>query len=297
MTSAGCALCGDRTTIAFSTTDRNRKLSSERFTYHRCGACNTLTLAPVPADLNRYYPPEYYRLPRNRTELLAAAAPERYKLEIIGRFVAAGRVVEIGPAVGQFAVVAQEAGYETSAIEMDAACCRFLRDALQIEVHETSDPSAALAAGGPFDVVAMWHVIEHLEEPRAVLSAAAEALRPGGVIVLAAPNPDAFQFRVFGRRWAHVDAPRHLTLLPIAALEGLARELRLDVVLATTRDAGTIGWNRFGWRESLAGFGNGSRAKQGLRLLGSVAARAMAPFDRRDQRGSTYTLVLRRPAP
>jgi 2-polyprenyl-3-methyl-5-hydroxy-6-metoxy-1,4-benzoquinol methylase len=289
-------VCGHPVTIAFTTTDRNRRLSRARFTYYRCTSCATLTLVPVPSDLEHYYPDEYYDLPRSREELLADAAPERYKLEIIDRFVATGRLVEIGPAVGRFAVVAQDAGYETSAIEMNPACCRFLRNALGIRVHETDNPSHALAADGPFDVVAMWHVLEHLSDPRAVLAAAAAALRPGGVIVLAAPNPGAFQFQVFGSRWTHVDAPRHLVLIPIAALERLARELGLESVLVTTHDAGTIGWNRFGWRESLAGFGHGSYAKRGLRLLGSLAARAMAPFDRRDHRGSTYTLVFRRPA-
>jgi 2-polyprenyl-3-methyl-5-hydroxy-6-metoxy-1,4-benzoquinol methylase len=254
-----------------------------------------LALASVPDDLERYYPPEYYVLPASRDELLASAGPERYKLDIVRRFVAEGRLVEIGPAVGSFAVVAQEAGYETSAVEMDAACCRFLRSVVGIPVHETDNPSAALAAHGPFDVVAMWHVIEHLENPREVLAAAAGSLRPGGVLALAAPNPAAFQLRVLGSRWTHVDAPRHLVMVPIATLERLASELELEVVLATTRDPGTIAWNRFGWRESFAGFARGRYAKQALRLAGSAATRTMAPVERRDRNGSTFTLVLRRP--
>jgi 2-polyprenyl-3-methyl-5-hydroxy-6-metoxy-1,4-benzoquinol methylase len=290
-----CAICGAASTVAFVTTDRNRRLSTARFTYHRCEGCGTLALVPVPDDLSRYYPPEYYVLPASRAELLASAGPERYKLDIVGRFVPAGRLVEIGPAVGAFAVVAQEAGYETSAVEMDAACCDFLRTAVGIAVHETDDPGAALSAHGPFDVVAMWHVIEHLENPREALAAAAAALQPGGVLALAAPNPDALQFRVLRSRWTHVDAPRHLVLVPISTLEALARELGLEVVLATTSDPGTLGWNLFGWRESLAGFARGRYPRFALRLLGSALARAMGPLERRGRNGSTFTLVLRRP--
>lgn len=288
-------MCGGATAVAFVTTDRNRRVSAEHFTYRRCVACRTLSLAPAPDDLGRYYPAEYYALPRNRRALLAAAGPERYKLDIIRRFVGGGRLVEIGPAIGGFTVVAQEAGYNTSAIEMDAACCRFLRAVVGVEVHETADPISALAAHGPFDVVAMWHVIEHLRNPREVLSAAAAALRPGGIVVLAAPNPDAFQFRVFGWRWTHVDAPRHLFLIPVETIVSAGRAAGLEPGLLTTRDAGTLGWNVFGWRESLANFAHGRYARYSLRLVGSAVARTMVTFDRRERNGSTYTLVLRRP--
>ena len=56
-------------------------------------------------------------------------------------------------------------------------------------MQETDDPAAALAAGDSFDAIAMWHVIEHHPHPSEVLGTAAAALRYGGVIVLAAPNP------------------------------------------------------------------------------------------------------------
>ena len=296
MNEATCGICGSTTAVAFTTTDRNRRLSSERFTYRRCATCRTLMLAPVPSDLDRYYPPEYYRLPASRGELLAAAEPEGYKLRIVRGYVPGGRLIEIGPAVGAFAVLAQEAGYETSAIEMDAECCRFLRTVVGITAHETAQPAGALAAHGPFDVIAMWQVIEHLRNPIEVLSAAARALRPGGVLALAAPNPDAFQFRIFRARWTHVDAPRHLFLIPHAALVRSAQGLGLEVALLTTLDPGTLGWNSFGWRESMAGFAAGSYTKSAFRLLGSLAGRAMIPLDRREGKGSTYTLVLRRPA-
>ena len=190
----------------------------------------------------------------------------------------------------------QDAGYETSAIEMDADCCRFLRDVVRIPVRETDDPAGALAEGGPYDVIAMWHVIEHLPNPREVLTAAAAALAPGGVIALAAPNPEAFQFRVFGRRWTHLDAPRHLFLVPLDEYARVGAALGLEVALATTRDEGTLHWNAFGWRETFAGFGRGRYARGGMRVIGSAVTRAAAPIERRGRQGATYTLILRRPA-
>ena len=294
MSSVPCGMCGAPAPAALVATDRNRRLSEDRFTYYRCSSCRTLQLVPVPTDLARYYTAEYYAVPEDRAALVAASGAERYKLDLIRPLVPAGRLIEVGPAVGGFAAVMQDAGYDTSAIEMDADCCRFLRDVVRIAVQETDDPAAALATGGPYDVIAMWHVIEHLPNPREVLTAAAAALSPGGVIALAAPNPQAFQFRVFGRRWAHLDAPRHLFLVPLDEMAQVGRALGLEVALATTRDEGTLHWNTFGWRETLAAFGEGRYLRGGMRVIGSALTRAAEPIERRGRRGSTYTLILRR---
>ncbi len=282
---------------AFIATDRNRRISDERFEYRRCQACGTLGLAAVPDDIGRYYPHEYYALPSSREELMVSAASERYKLDLIRTFAPGGRLIEVGPAIGGFAVHAQGAGYDTSAIEMDADCCRFLREVVGIEVYETADPSTALRNNGRFDVIAMWQVLEHLADPVSVLEAAASALAPGGILVIAVPNPEALQFRVFGVRWAHIDAPRHRSLIPARALAALAERLGLEVAMVATRDTGTVGWNWFGWRESLAGYARDERARRLLRFAGSVVTRLVAPVERRRENAATYTLVLRRPGP
>ncbi len=295
MTAVACALCGRPSTSAFVTPDRNRRVSAEQFTYYRCSVCGTLSLRPVPLDLERYYPSAYYTLPRTRGDLLGLIGSEQYKLDIVGGFVASGRLVEIGPAGGGFVAAALQAGYEASVIEMDGECCRTMRNMLGIEAHETDDPGSALSAHGPFDVVAMWHAIEHLPHPRDVLVAAATALAPGGVIAVATPNPDAFQFSLFGTRWTHVDAPRHLALIPAKTLAGVGRDLGLEMVMQTTRDPGTLVWNTFGWRESLAGFATGARASGALRAVGSVLGRAARPIELHGHNGSAYTLVLRKP--
>lgn len=291
-----CRICGGTTTVAFITTDRNRRLSPEPFVYVRCSSCGTFALENVPSDLGAFYPPDYYRVPSGRRELLfAGAAAEREKLALVRRFAPLGRLLEIGPAIGGFLAVAQDAGYRAEAIEMDPACCAFLEHELGVTTIKSDDPATALAAAGEFDVIALWQVIEHLPNPKAVLEAAARALAPGGVLVLAAPNPDALQRRVFGARWTHIDAPRHLFLLPLPTLIGLCMRLGLEPLLQTTTDASARGWNVFGWRESLANTARNPRLVRALRMLGSLIALGMAPVERRGRRGATYTLVLRRP--
>jgi len=295
---AVCRVCGGPTASAFFTRDFNRRVSEEAFEYVRCRHCGTLALANVPVELGAYYPQDYYRVPASRAALLAVGGDaERDKLALLLPFAPPGRLLEIGPAVGAFLAVAQEAGYAVQAVEMDKQCCQFLEGELGVPTICSDDPAAVLAKEGPFDVIALWQVIEHVTDPDAVIEAAAKALAPGGVLALAAPNPDALQLRIFRNRWTHIDAPRHLFLLPLETLAGLGKKHELEVVFETTSDRSALGWNLFGWRESLAGLARSRIGRRWLRLVGSVAARVLGPIERRGRRGATYTLFLRRPGP
>jgi 2-polyprenyl-3-methyl-5-hydroxy-6-metoxy-1,4-benzoquinol methylase len=297
MTAPDCPHCGAPTHRRLTAHDRNRNLSAERFEYWECPRCGTVFLSPVPQDIGRFYPADYYALPPSRSELVRLSQPhEGYKVELLRSLAPTGRLVEVGPGTGGFAALAQDAGYAVEVIEMDSRASRFLEEVVGVKVYETADAAGALRREGPFDVVAMWHVIEHLTDPFDALRAIAEALVPGGVAIIAAPNPEALQFRLFGARWTHLDAPRHLFLIPIRTLVEAAGELGLEVVEATTSDAGALGWNLFGWRETMAHSVRGRYPSHALRLLGTVPAALAAPLERRGQRGTTYTVVLRRPA-
>jgi hypothetical protein len=104
------------------------------------------------------------------------------------------------------------------------------------------------------------------------------------------------QFRVLGRFWAHIDAPRHLHLLPAALLRDRIGKLGLEEELCTTRDPGSLGWNSFGWSWSLAGLVASRPAKRALRFAGRIVAGLLAPLDAREGAGSAYTAVYRKPA-
>jgi SAM-dependent methyltransferase len=61
-----------------------------------------------------------------------------------------------------------------------------------------------------FDIVTLFHVLEHVANPRQVLAEVSRILKPGGVIVVQVPNIDSWQFKAFGARWYGLDIPRHL---------------------------------------------------------------------------------------
>ena len=279
----------------FRTRDYNRRTSAEVFRYLRCQRCGFATLGNVPADLGSHYVSGYHLLPQSDAAIEAGVEHERYKIELVQGFVPSGRLLEIGPSWGAFCMLAKRAGYAVEAIEMDTACCEFLERRIGIRAICSPDEAGALGQASPPDVIAAWHVLEHLRDPWSLLQAAARRLSPGGVLVLALPNPHAFQFRLLGRYWAHVDAPRHLHLIPPEALRRQAERAGLVQELSTTRDFGSLRWNEFGWAHSLQHFVPGAFPKRVLRRVGRTLARLLGSLEGREGLGAAYTAVFRKP--
>ena len=291
---ATCPLCKRDSRLYFRTRDLNRKITQENFHYYHCSSCSLIFLSPIPNDLGKYYPNNYYSIPSSISELAKVAESERYKIDIVKQFASRGRLLEIGPAYGSFTYLAKQAGFDTEAIEMDSNCCRFISETIGAKAIQSKDPSEALKNVNNYSVIALWHVIEHLPDPWKTLESLSDKLQPGGFLVIAAPNPDAFQFRVLGRLWPHVDAPRHLALVPLSLLTKQLSLLGLRQVWSTTVDKGTLGWNTFGWVYFFTNFTNLRYIKTGLAIIGRITSIILGPIERMKGLGSAYTVVFQK---
>jgi SAM-dependent methyltransferase len=284
-----CPLCGGVADDALRSPDRNRRIGDDTFTYRRCRVCATLFLADPPEDLGRYYPEAYYPIGSQQ----ATTETEAAKLELLARFATPpGRLIEIGPGAGGFAAAAAREGWSVTGIEMDERACENLR-ALGIEAIRSDEPQLALKDVEPARAIVLWHVLEHLAEPIELLSAAAAALEPGGVLVIAVPNPQAFGLRVLGARWPHLDAPRHRFLIPASTLLDHARTAGLEPVALTGSDRAGRDWNVFSWQGVLAPYGSSERRRRAAFYAAAGLAEVLAPIERGGLRSSTYTAVLR----
>ncbi len=290
-TRVACPLCGAGSEHAFTVTDRNRAITDARFAYRRCTSCGTHFIEQVPEDLGRYYPEEYYPLPE-AAQLDQAAALDAEKLTFITPFATAGRLVEIGAGWGLFAHAARRAGFDVTAIEMDSRCCRYLASTIGVCAINSGAPANELAGLESSRVIALWQAIEHLPDPHVVLRATADNLEPGGILVVATPNPTSLQFRLLQERWVHLDAPRHLHLIPASALIAHAAALGLQLKLLTTADAAGRECNRFGWECALRRH-PASRAPHVISTTGSkLLERVLRPIEQRGLAGSIYTAVF-----
>ncbi len=290
-----CLQCGEIASLSFTTKDYNRRVTEDTFSYYRCKACDLIFLAPLPVDLGRFYPTDYYEVPKNEIELaIRAEKLQSAKLEVVQRFATKGSLLEIGPAYGLFAFLAKRAGFNVTGIEMDSRCCDFLRKIVGITVVEGSDTLRLMATLPKFNVIVLWQVIEHLPDPWVILKSAALHLAPGGILIVDTPNPTAYQFRIFGARWTHVDAPRHVTLIPARLLVEFSEQQGLKLIEVSSNGAISRGYNSFGWAFSLKNLVGAGVFGTMAHLLGRVITKLMIPIERNGMRGSTYTAIFKK---
>jgi hypothetical protein len=289
-----CPYCENSASLLFIAHDRNRCINDVPFPYYRCLTCGLIFLHPVPANLGAYYPQDYYPIPSSLKDLEVASKIESFKLDIITPIIHKGKLLEVGPAFGNFAYLAKQSGFDVEVIEMDSRCCCFLRTVAEIPTTQSTDAAQAVQGKGPYDVIALWHVIEHLPTFQYTLDALSSKIRKGGVFVIAAPNPEALQFRILGKYWTHVDAPRHVVLIPVDLLVVHMQKLGFTLVSMTMTDPGGLGWNKFGWQYSLSNFAKSRFMKDVLLFMGAAVTRILAPFEENDEVGSAYTLIFRK---
>ena len=288
-----CPYCQHPSFLLFRAQDYNRQIGNDLFTYFCCNNCRLLFLDPVPDNLNPYYPKDYYYLPQTLEELSINAEHENYKIEIVKSFLKSGKILEIGPGGCGFAYLAKKEGFEIETLEMDSRVAAFLNNVVKIPTYNASD-SSAIPQKQQYNMIALWHVIEHVREPFKMLKEISKLLLPGGFILIAAPNPNAWQFKIFKHLWTHVDAPRHLFLIPQDLLSHFMTDLAFKTLLSTTTDEGGLGWNSFGWQRSLSNHMKSRLGKITTSMVGKIASAFTKPIEKKEGTGSCYTMVFQK---
>lgn len=145
---------------------------------------------------------------------------ERARVARLRRHCRAGRLLDVGSATGAFLAAAAEF-FEAEGVEPDPGTSERAR-AAGLRVQTGTLDSVARPASG-FDVVTMYHVIEHLDSPRAALATVRALLAPGGLVVIETPTVDNPWFRLAPARWRQL-IPDHYFFFSRSTLERLLSE-------------------------------------------------------------------------
>ena len=187
----------------------------ERFGLARCDGCGVLLLDPQPTDaqLLKYYSVEYYGSSRRKfigpiAKLVSLFQGGRARLAS-RHCQAGGRVLDVGCGNGGFLNQMKERGFDVHGTEWTAESAARVPKEFNIPVH-VGDLLTLRLPERHFDLITMWHVFEHLRQPRETLLRAKQSLTPGGRLILSLPNAESDQAQRFGVNWFHHDPPRHL---------------------------------------------------------------------------------------
>ncbi|UTI64139.1 class I SAM-dependent methyltransferase [Paraconexibacter antarcticus] len=193
----------------------------------RCDACGTaVTLDPVPDDRDVHETGDYATAAPRGAGLAAPLLRvfDRRRLGLVRAAVPPGgavRLVDAGAGRGRFVALARASGYPAaSGVEPTARGVDVARARHGLEL-ERATIAAATVPPGSADAVTLWHVLEHVDDPGGTLDVLHAWLRPGGALVVGVPNLASWQARLGGRRWYHLDLPRHRTHFTARGLRAL----------------------------------------------------------------------------
>ena len=207
----------------------------------RCPRCGVETTWPVPsdADLERAYG-SWYRPDTGRFSGLGDRVLRRLRGRLaarLDRIAPPGPILDVG--AGDGALLDGLAAHGREAVGLERHSTR--PDVREAELGEI---------GGRWAAIVFWHSLEHLRDPGPALDRAADLLAPGGVIVVAVPNPASIQAQLFGDRWLALDMPRHLTHIPAAALLARLRAAGINPERVNYLRGGQV---VFGWLHGIVG--------------------------------------------
>jgi SAM-dependent methyltransferase len=209
----------------------------------RCGSCKT-----VFTDA-RNAPPagELYPAFSQSADGVAAASNKaasgflRKRVSVAQSVSRGGRSLDFGAGNGAFARAMKAAGFDSVGLEPFSLGAPTTSPGLKLLQAPLADVADDF---GLFDVITMWHVFEHLENPVEVLRQLAGHLTPTGAFVISVPNEGSWQRRAFRRSWFHLDPPRHLIHFDASTLAGVLSRADLEVTAnhPFLPEYGTSGW-------------------------------------------------------
>jgi SAM-dependent methyltransferase len=166
----------------------------------------------VPEDVEKYYPSSYYGSARRFNPVVEWLLNTlyAYRARQIESKQRPGKVLDIGCGRGLLLNKLRERGWEPRGTELSEEAAAYARHKLNLPVT-TEELRECRFPGEEFDLVILWHVLEHVQEPRAMLEEVSRILKPGGVLLVAVPNFGSYEARRTGPGWFHLDVPRHLT--------------------------------------------------------------------------------------
>jgi SAM-dependent methyltransferase len=191
------------------------------WSYFRCPTCGLVFLHPVPDDkaLQEFYNHSYHV----EFEPYLKGVRRRAKItldELRARFPKPGRLLEVGCSYGAFLLEARSRGWDVTGVELSEIAAAHARS-LGLHVFSGSLPDQIPHLTGPYDVLVMFHVIEHVPDPLALLELCRKLIKPRGLLVLKTPNVESSIAKITGPSWHWISPPAHLYLYSPATIKKL----------------------------------------------------------------------------
>ena len=204
-------------------------LTQESFAIQKCNNCNLLFTNPRPTTekIGSYYKSDDYISHSNKAinpiqwiYKIVRNITIRQKYKLIKKYSSFESLLDYGCGTAHFIDYVNQKGIKVVGIEPD-------EDARKIATSnnkEILENIKQLSPKSKFDVITLFHVLEHVHQPKELLQTLKTHLTKNGILIIAVPNPNSYDAKIYQEFWAAWDVPRHLFHFTKKSFEYLIKE-------------------------------------------------------------------------
>ena len=234
-----CPVCNsDNQAEYLKTYDRFDNSRQKLFTIVKCQNCNFVFVNPRPnsQNLGKFYEVKGYD-PFLSTEQKFSIRDKFYmflrnfnlsqKYSKISKLKPEpGKILDIGCATGEFLQKFREPNWQCTGVEV-VEDARNKAKSKNIAVYPSVD---TLPQDSKFDIITMWHVLEHVHNLQDSVKKIESLLKKDGFLIIAVPNIDSFDAGKYGKNWIALDTPRHLYHFSTTTISKLMEHHNLQLI-------------------------------------------------------------------
>ncbi|MDR2456346.1 MAG: class I SAM-dependent methyltransferase [Deltaproteobacteria bacterium] len=202
------------------------------FRHVRCPVCELIYVSLILREelMLKYWREEmaWVRVLTSKPQIDMDLIKFGYGLDLATSYVKGRKLLDIGAGPGGFPVLASDRGWEASAIEFNVESVEnLLKEGMRVIVKplELADlPSAS------FDLITMWEVLEHVADPKVILSEARRLLAPEGALLILVPNAGSLVTRILHEKSHTFGGHSHLNHFNPKSLKLLLSNMRYELV-------------------------------------------------------------------
>jgi 2-polyprenyl-3-methyl-5-hydroxy-6-metoxy-1,4-benzoquinol methylase len=230
-----CPVC-ESNSLSIALSAKDYFFTQETFQIMKCNSCEFLFTNPRPnsAELNRYYQTDEYlsHATTKKTVLsviysILRNVSIKRKYSLISKIKFKGKILDIGCGTGEVLNYFNRKGWETLGIEPAENPRNFAVTNYGLSVFDESHLKNLQTAS--FDIITMWHVLEHVSDLNERISQVKRILKNDGTLIIAVPNSKSWDAGHYKNFWAAWDLPRHLYHFSTISMTNLMNKHSLSI--------------------------------------------------------------------
>ena len=230
-----CPIC--TTEMKFKFVTKDYLVTGESFDIVECEACSIRTTTPFPDKkiIGNYYSSDDYISHDDKVSGifdsiygLVRTYQLNKKKKLIGKYFnkSNGKILDIGCGAGDFLQYMKENHWNINGVDTSNKARKIVKKKLNIKVM---DPQDWINNNEKYDVITCWHSLEHVHEPWVYLDKIKKSLTLDGFLIVALPNYQSTDAKIYKEFWAAYDTPRHLYHFTIKSMNKTIKPHGLNI--------------------------------------------------------------------